>query len=211
MKKLHLIFLLIYVAMISCKDNNDIEDTQPGYILAGVESNKLNIQSYSSELKISFKNETAGDIPTTVFSGDLLIDLDSDNTNDIKFHAYYGYGCSMAGECITKACELWNLNNNMIEICKTPLNAEDKISDQLTWSKLGPYSEGEELIVWSTNLSSYSPEWNNSEEVKNNTWTSDNLYLAIRIKRGDIYKYGWIKLNIDDFYDVKVKEIGFEI
>lgn len=38
----------------------------------------------------------------------------------------------------------------------------------------------------------------------------ENLYLAIRIKKEKIYKYGWIRLLIDDYYDIKIKEIGFE-
>lgn len=210
MKKVSLTWILLLAGLIGCEDNNKNEDIQSEFILAGVDSDKLNIQLYPSELKIDFKNETAGGSPTTGYSGDLLIDLDSDNSNDIKFHAYYGYGCSMTGGCITKACELWNLDNKEIDIYRTPLEFNDIISNNLTWNKLGPYSKGGELMLWSTTLSSYSPEWIDSAEIMNNVWTSEDFYLAIRIKCEDIYKFGWIRLYIDDFYDIKIKEIGLE-
>lgn len=72
------------------------------------------------------------------------------------------------GKCITKACELWNVNNNVTDIYKEPLGLKDTISDKLNWTKLGPYSKGDDWQIFPTILSSYSPEWIDSEEVKNN-------------------------------------------
>ena len=209
MKKCNSIWLLLLIVMISCDDKNEINDVQSDFILAGVNSKKLDRQIYTPELKITFKNNNAGGYPTTAYSGDLLLDLNSDNLNDIKFHAYYGIFCSWGG-CITEACELWNLNNKEIEIYETPLQFNDTISCSLTWDKLGPYSKGGELIRWFTILSSYTPKLLNSEEVMNNNWTSENFYLAIRIKSADLYKFGWIRMYINDYYDIKIKEIGFE-
>jgi hypothetical protein len=59
-------------------------------------------------------------------------------------------------------------------------------------------------------LSSYTPEWTNTSEIANNKWTIEDLYLAIRVKQDDIYKFGWIRLLIDDYYDIDIREIGLE-
>jgi hypothetical protein len=210
MKRWNSIWLLFFVLLIGCEDNNKMEDTQSKFILTGVDSDKIDVQSYSPELKINFENETSGNFPTTGYSGDLSIDLDSDNNDDIKFHAYYGYGCSMAG-CFspTKACEITTVDNKEIEIYSNPLSLNDTIDNNLDWKILGPKLDGEQMII-STVLSSYTPEWTNNEEITNNVWITENLYLAIRVKKGDIYKFGWIRLYIDDYYDLKIKEIGFE-
>lgn len=97
MIKRNIICLLCFVLLFSCKDENTTMDIQSKYILSGIGSEKINIHSFPSELKISFKNVTVGDEPTISYSGDLFIDLDSDNNNDVKLHAYYGHGCSMMG------------------------------------------------------------------------------------------------------------------
>jgi hypothetical protein len=210
MKRLNLIWLFLFALFISCGDNDKIEDIQSEYILAGVDSDKFEIQKYSSGLKISFENEASGDYPTTGYSGDLLIDLDSDNSNDIMFHAYYGYGCSMAG-CFspTKACEISVIDNKQIEIYAEPLTINDTIDSKLDWKLLGPNTDGE-IYIKSTVLSSFTPEWTNTAEIANNKWTTEDLYLAIRVKQGDIYKFGWIRLLIDDYYDIDIREIGLE-
>jgi len=210
MKRLNLIGLFLIALLISCEDKDEIEDIQSEYILAGVDSDKLDTQIYSSGLEIDFKNETAGDYPTTGYSGDLLIDLDSDNSDDIKFHAYYGYGCSMAG-CFTptKACEISVIDNKRIEIYSKPITANDTIDNTLDWKLLGPNTDGE-MYIKSTILSSYTPEWTSTDEIANNSWSTENLYLAIRVRYGDIYKFGWIRLWIEDYYNIDVREIGLE-
>lgn len=210
MKLWNSIWLLFFLLLIACEDNNKIEDTQSKFILVGIDSDKIDMQLYSPELKISFENETVGNLPTTVCSGDLLIDLDSDNNDDIKFHAYYGYGCPMSG-CFSpiKACEIMTIDNKEIDIYSNPLSLNDTIDNNLDWKILGPRLEGEQMTVF-TILSSFTPEWPNNEEIKNNAWLTENLYLAIRIKKGDIWKFGWIRLYINDYYDIKIKEIGFE-
>ncbi len=192
MKRWNSIWLLCFILLVSCEDNNEIENIQPEFILAGVDSDKLDTKLYSPELQIIFKNVTAGEHPTKSYSGALAIDLNSDNINDIKFYAYYGYGCPIGfGECMPEACELRALDNKVIEIYTTPLELKDTISNKLTWNKLGPYSEqGKFIVVSPVILSSYSIDLINSDEFKNNVWISENSYLAIRIKNGNIYKYG---------------------
>lgn len=175
MKKMNFTWILLFAILIGCEDNNKNVDIQSEFILAGVDSDKLDNQLYSSELKIDFENETTGDYPTTGYSGDLLIDLDSDSSNDIKFHAYYGYGCGVSMQCITKACEIRNLNNKLIEVYNFPLQKNDTIDDNLNWNIIGPYSDAG-INAWVTILSSYSPEWINSDEIKNNEWTS-KIYI----------------------------------
>jgi hypothetical protein len=210
MKKMNLTWILLFAILIGCEDNNKNGDIQSEFILAGVNSDKLNTRVYSSGLEINFENEKAGDYPTTGYSGDLLIKLDSDNSDYIKFHAYYGYGCSMAG-CFypTKACEISALDNKRIEIFSEPLTTNDTIDNKLDWKLLGPNTVGE-VYVTSTILSSFTPEWTNTAEIADNKWITENLYLAIRVKQGDIYKFGWIRLFINDYYDLNIKEIGLE-
>ena len=51
MKRLNLIGLFLFALLISCEDKDEIADIQSEYILAGVNSDKLDIQIYSSGLK----------------------------------------------------------------------------------------------------------------------------------------------------------------
>lgn len=210
MKRWNSIWFLFFLLLVGCEDNNKMQNTQSKFTLVGVDADKIDMQLYSPELKINFVNETAGDFPTTGYSGDLSIDLDSDSNDDIKFHAHYGYGCSMAGYFRpTKACEVKSIDNKEIEIYSNPLSLNDTIDNNLHWKIMGPKKDGEQMII-STVLSSFTPEWTNNEEIRNNVWINENLYLAIRVKKGNIFKFGWIRFHIDDYYDIKINEIGFE-
>ncbi|MFB6343917.1 hypothetical protein ACE1ET_19500 [Saccharicrinis sp. FJH62] len=210
MRKRDSIWLLVFLLLLSCEYINTSEDIQSEFILAGINSEKLDTHTYPSVQKITFENETAAGYPSTVYSGTISLDLNSDGTNDIKFYSYYGYACSMAG-CFkpTKACKVLNIGNNEIEINLNPLHLRDTIDNKLDWKILGPDSDGEHKLI-SAILSSYTPKWTNSAEIANNIWNSGDLYLAIRIRKGDIYKYGWIRLYITDYYDLNIKETACE-
>ncbi|MCF8381003.1 MAG: hypothetical protein K9H49_15620 [Bacteroidales bacterium] len=210
MKNCFLVFGILSLLFTACEENKEAEDLQSDYILAGVETVELNINLFSPELKIDFINEKIGDIPTTGFSGDLYIDLNSDSNSDIQFHAFYGYSCSMAG-CFSpvQACELMTINSGTVEIYGKPLSLNDTINSNLDWEVLGS-SQVDEQIIFHTQLSSFTPAWANTEEIRNNEWLDENQYLAIRMKKGDIYKFGWIRLRIEDYYDLILKETGFE-
>lgn len=204
MKTFTLLLLITLILFVGCKEDDEIDDVQSEYILAGVESENIDIQLYPSGLKIDFKNETAGGNPTNAYSGDLWIDLDADYTDDVKFHAYYGYAFPMAGPVNpTKACKMSATEGKHIEISQMPLLLNDTIDNKIEWELIGSNLNGRIL-------SSYIPEWTNNVEVANNVWVEENLYLAFRVNNGPIFKLGWMKLSIEDYYDLDIQAYGLE-
>lgn len=175
-------------------------------ILAGQKDSKVLYQDFIPDRKVSLKNILVNNQPTISYSGILSLDLDLDGVDDLAFYSFYGIGHSVIMTAPSEGFEISDISKNkLIEIHTAPKKANDLIDKNLEWLDLSDaeFKNSDKVI-----LSSYTPEWINVSEVKNNPWKGTDLYLAYRMIEGTETVYGWIGLQIDDYYKLTIRDTG---
>lgn len=204
MKSINIVILILIstILLAGCqKDEQQINRAQ--FILAGQASSEVLLKDFTPKLEISLTNVASAAGPTTEYMGELLIDLDLDGVNDLKFTSFYGRVHFMGASAPSKGCEISNvpfqIANLPTEICWEPKQLNDTIDKDLNFQK---------PIILGQYLSSYTPEWNGWPEKENNLWSAPDLYLAYRILQPTDTIYGWIGIEIEDYYKLKISNIG---
>lgn len=195
--------IVISIILLAGCQKDEEQRNRAQYILAGQASSEVTIKDFNPDLEISLTNVASAAGPTNEYSGELLIDLNLDGMNDLKFTSFYGREHLIAYSSPSMGCEIsyfpFQNANRPIEICWEPLQLNNLIDKEINFQKgtiLGQY------------LSSYTPEWNGWPEKENNLWNAPDLYLAYRILQPTDTIYGWIGIEIDDYYKLKIRNIG---
>jgi len=193
------LILVLTILLAGCKKEDD-QKSRTQFILAGQADDKVLLQNFTPDLEMAMKNTTAGGIPSTGYSGNLYVDLDLDGTNDLKFRSFYGVGHSMTASAPSEGCKISDISPKWnVQICLVPQQLQDSIDENMDWHNVN---------IFESDLSSYTPEWINSAEIKNNSWNEPNLYLAYRIIQSTDTIYGWMGIEIVDYYKLKIKDAG---
>jgi hypothetical protein len=200
MKTIKRIALILTLALpfASCH-KAEVEKSRNAFILAGQNDTEVLSRDFVPNLQMELTNEKIGSVPTSVYSGELFLDLNLDGKNDMRFYSYYGMGHPMAFVTPSEGSLIYDISpESTIDICFEPLHLNDSVNVNLSWKK---------LIVQNT-LSSYTPEWYSSPEIKDNRWTESDLYFGYRmILKADTI-YGWIGIQITDYYKLTIRDIG---
>lgn len=193
------LILVLSIILAGCQKDEE-QKIRNQSILAGQKDNEVLLQDFTPDLEIALTNESAGNIPSTVYSGELSVDLDLDGMNDIKFHSFYGMGHPMGSIVPSQGCQISDISSKWnIEICSIPQQLLAKIDKNLEWHILS-----HEIV-----LSGYTPEWNNvPATISIFSWDEPNLYLAYRMIQSPDTIYGWMGIEIADYYKLKIKDTG---
>ena len=146
-------------------------------------------------------NEIVNGIPTTVYSGKLHIDTDLEGSKDLEFYSFYGMGHPLGFVVPYEGCQVSSHSTDkQIEIFMSPKHLNDTIDNKHFWTK----------ITLATFLSRHIPESANSPELISNFWNTEGLYMGFRVIQSKDTSYGWTDMQIDDYYKLKIKEVGIQ-
>jgi len=177
----------------------EVEKDRNDFILAGQSGQDVLVRDFVPDLHVEITNETIGSWPTTVYSGELFLDLNLDGKNDMRFYSFYGMGHPIGYVTPSEGTLVFDISpESTIDICSEPLHLNDSVNKNLTWRQ---------LIIQNT-LSSYTPELSGSPEVIKNSWTESDLYLGFRMIQASDTIYGWIGIQITDYYKLTIKDMG---
>jgi hypothetical protein len=192
-----ILLMLPLLILLSCKKEDNSKQYRQ-YILAGEKEENVVYHDFTPDLAVTMVKDSSIGMPSTALTGNLTLDLDFDNINDIKFHSFTGLGHSGSLPTASQGCEVSEINSNWeIEICKTPLLLNDTINRRLNWTK---------IVVYGTSVSSYTPAWQNFPEEKDNVWNESGKYMGYRMIHSNDTIYGWLALQVDNYYKLKIRE-----
>ncbi|NJO70130.1 MAG: hypothetical protein HC830_13370 [Bacteroidetes bacterium] len=168
----------------SCKKDKDNEIISKGFIIAGEKGNISTVvyspvkQILSTQITV-IENNAAKDTIVSYFDN---FNFDNDFSFDLTISSTARYP-NKGSRAI-----LLSSNNNSFSFCATPLNENDTISGSQSWVRLF----NNDYILLSLSDSGL------------NNWTSPK-YLGFRMwSNSGNYIYGWMKIEIDDYNQLKI-------
>jgi hypothetical protein len=190
--------ILFVSALIFCGCNDERLVNTRNYILAGVtEDAFIRYTDLDPDNEIVLVNIVANAHPTQLFKGQLKIDLKVKGSGEIVFKSFYGSLCTPLNPCFSPEAGIQIMSSNTsIEFNATPLNYNDKIDDQLEWIP----------IAHQSNFLSGSSAYLNREP--HNEWSGEDKYLAVRVIYPKDTVYGWVGLQIEDYYKLTLRNFA---
>ncbi|GEM_PF-7102926 len=194
---LHLGLLILFaIILVGCEKNE--EEHRNNFVLAGQKDNTMLVKDYEPDLHITLTNNVVNGIPSTGYSGTLLIDTDFDGSNDLEFYSFYGMGHPIGYVTPTEGCKIECISTDKkIEIFMSPKHQNDTIDNKHIWT----------TTSLQTYLSSYDPD---NIGINSNFWDAEDLYMGFRMIQLKDTTYGWISLQIAENYKLVIKEIGIQ-
>ncbi len=197
--------LALTISLSGCSTNEELIN-RDNFIKAGQKDTEVLYQNFTPPAQIVLTNYVTDNFPTSSYSGELLLDLDLDGFDDIKFYSFYGVGHPKAFVTPSEGCKISDIGDDkIVEICNSPKQQNDLIDENLEWFNLSDFTNAHSDKAL---LSSYTPEWTETPEVKNNLWQEADQYLAYRIIQKSDTVYGWIGIQIDAYYKLAIKDTG---
>lgn len=228
MRVLFLLVALIFICESCDRDKTVAQNSNHGPLSAGQRpTTKFDYKLLNTSIAASINTtQTGGIVQTDWVPGIGSIDMNGDQKQDIFFR-------SETGPFYKYALVRGRLQDGIqFDFCKTPLLPNTRIDDSLNWETstnstiMIPIRHGfpeagalgYPVYADENTLAGRYPDdtedynfWNNSEReyIERNNWRAA-AYLGIRMINKADTLYGWIKLQVTDFYKINLHSYGIQ-
>ena len=130
--------LILFIIFFTHCEKTEEKEKRNNFILAGQKDNTMLTQDFEPDLEITLTNNVVNGIPTTGYSGELLLDTDLDGLKDLKFYSFYGKGHTMPFlELPSEGCQISNiLTDKKIEILMNSKQLNEIIDNSRIWTNV---------------------------------------------------------------------------